>query len=187
MKIVSLHSAIVGTIALIVLCATAQAQQTSIANIPPPLSGSTYVTFGDILPATRGGTPGSGGGTTYGLVAGWGGVCANGQYVNTITAQGVPTCTAPYISNSTTFTVASGCGTVGSVTGGGTTGSFTAGQTGCIPVINLPTAPHGWYCSAHDITHSADAFVQTATSTTSCTVSATVTSSDLVVFNAVGY
>lgn len=171
----------------ILLCATAQAQQVSIADIAPPLSGSPYVTFGDILPATRGGTPGAGGGTTYGLVAGWGGVCANGKYVNIISPQGVPTCTAPYISNSTTFTIASGCGSVGSITGGGTTGSFTAGQTSCVPVINLPTAPNGWFCSAHDITNPSDTFMQTAKSATSCTLSATVSSSDVIVFNAVGY
>lgn len=171
------------------LIPSAQAQQTSIANIAPPGSGqgSVYITYGDIVPSTRGGTPGMGGGTTFGLLAGWGGTCTAGQYVSSISQQGVPTCGTPYISNSTTFTVASGCGSVGSVTGGGTTGSFTAGQSSCIPVINLPTATNGWFCEAHDITHPSDAFLQTAKTTTSCTLSATVTSGDLIVFNAVGY
>lgn len=172
---------------LVLLCVNVQAQQVSIANISPPLSGSPLLSYGDIVAATRGGTPGFGGGTTYGLIAGWGGVCPNGQYTNTISAQGVPTCTLPTISNSTTFTIASGCGSTTSLTGGGTTGSFVVGQTSCIPVITLPTAPNGWWCSAHDITHSADTFTQTAKSTTSCTLSATVSASDVVVFHAEGY
>jgi hypothetical protein len=92
-----------------------------------------------------------------------------------------------HISNGTTFTIASGCGTPGSLTGGATTGSFTAGQAACAPVINLPTAPNGWWCSANDITHPADAFTQTAKSTTSCTLSATVTSADVIVFHAEAY
>ena len=86
-----------------------------------------------------------------------------------------------------TFTIASGCGTPGSLTGTPTTGSFTAGQTSCSPVINLPTAAHGWWCNAVDITHPADLFTQTAKSTTSCTLSATVTSADVILFNATPY
>lgn len=92
-----------------------------------------------------------------------------------------------HISNGTTFTIASGCGTPGSLTGGATTGSFTAGQAACAPVINLPTAPNGWWCGANDITHPADAFTQTAKSTTSCTLSATVTSADVIVFHSEAY
>lgn len=91
------------------------------------------------------------------------------------------------ISNGTTFTVASGCGTVGSVTGGATVGSFTAGQTGCAPVLTLPTAPHGWICHVKDLTTPADAFTQSATTTTSCTSSATVTNGDTILFDAIGY
>lgn len=85
------------------------------------------------------------------------------------------------------FSVTSGCGTVGSVTGQATTGSFTAGQTSCVPVIALPTAPNGWVCTASDITNTANLFKQTAKSTTSCTMSSTVTSADVIVFNAMPY
>ncbi len=91
------------------------------------------------------------------------------------------------ISLGATFTIASGCGSVGSLTGGPVTGSFTAGQASCIPVITLPSAPNGWFCEARDITHTADLFVQTASTTTSCTISATVSSSDVIIFNAQGY
>lgn len=91
------------------------------------------------------------------------------------------------LAGGTTFTVASGCGTVAAVTGGATTGSFTAGATSCAPVINLPTAPNGWFCQANDITHPADLFTQTAKSVNSCTLSATVTASDVIVFHAEGY
>lgn len=85
------------------------------------------------------------------------------------------------------FTVASGCGTTGSLTGGTTSGSFTAGATGCAPVITLPTAKHGWICRANDLTTTADLLVQTAKTTTSCTVSGTVSSSDVILFFAVPY
>ncbi|MFZ0271009.1 MAG: hypothetical protein WAL34_04080 [Acidobacteriaceae bacterium] len=91
------------------------------------------------------------------------------------------------IHGGTTFSVASGCGTVGSKTGGATAGSFTAGQASCLPVLSLPTAPNGWRCSANDLTHPSDAFTQTASSATSCTLSATVTSGDTVQFEAQGY
>ena len=73
-----------------------------------------------------------------------------------------------HISNGTTFTIASGCGTPTTLTGGATTGSFKAGQTACAPVITLPTAPHGWWCQAWDITTTADTLKMTADTTASC-------------------
>jgi fibronectin-binding autotransporter adhesin len=89
-----------------------------------------------------------------------------------------------HISNGTTFTIASGCGTPTSLTGGATTGSFAAGQTACAPVITLPTATNGWWCSAWDITTTADTLKMTADTTTSCTLSGTVVASDVIVFHA---
>ena len=90
-----------------------------------------------------------------------------------------------------TFTIASGCGSGGtapsSLTGGAATGSFVSNTTGCVPVITLPTAAHGWWCSAVDLTHTGDTFIQTATSTASCTISSTVTSGDTVLFHAEAY
>jgi hypothetical protein len=95
-----------------------------------------------------------------------------------VTAQGV-------IATGTT-SIGTGCGTVGSVTGGRTTGSFTAGQTSCSPVINLPTAPNGWWCDAKDVTNGIN-FTQINKSTASCVVSATVTNGDVIVFHAEAY
>jgi hypothetical protein len=95
--------------------------------------------------------------------------------------------TNSHISGGATFTIASGCGTPTALTGGATAGSFvTSSSAECTAVINLPTAPQGWVCYASDITHPV-VFKQTANSTTTCTVSASVTASDVVVFSATGY
>lgn len=91
------------------------------------------------------------------------------------------------IANGTPFVVASGCGTTGAVSGGTTAGSFTAGATSCVPVITLPNAPHGWICKANDLTNPGDVFTQTGSSVTSCTMSATVTSSDNILLEARGF
>lgn len=98
----------------------------------------------------------------------------------------VPADLPPQISTGTTFTIASGCATVSALTGGPNAGSFSTTATTCTPVINLPTAPHGWYCQASDITHPVN-FTQTATSVNSCTVTATTISGDVIVFEAIGY
>jgi len=91
------------------------------------------------------------------------------------------------ISAGTTFTITSGCATVSALTGGPTTGSFATTTTGtCAAVLALPTAPHGWQCTANDITHPV-VFTQTATGAATCTVSGTTTSGDTIIFEAVGY
>lgn len=93
-----------------------------------------------------------------------------------------------YESDGTTFTIASGCGSPGSLVGGGTAGSFTAGQTACAPVLTFShTAPHGWSCYASDITHPTDYMPQSAYTATSCTVTGTVSSSDTIVFHAIAF
>lgn len=101
-----IHQAAI-VLAAFLLVDPAFAQQVSIANIAPPNSGqgSPFITYGDILPATRGGTPGTGGGTTFGLIAGWGGTCGAGQFVNTINSQGVPSCTAMSLGSQAANTV----------------------------------------------------------------------------------
>jgi hypothetical protein len=113
--------------------------------------------------------------------------CYATQWVyNTVEAKAIMSGGPIYSNNGglVPITVGAGCGTVASVNGGFSNGSsavvsFTAGQTSCIPVItsNL-TAPHGWDCSAHDVTTPADTLTQTASTTTSCTVSGTVAASD---------
>lgn len=99
---------------------------------------------------------------------------------------------AGYISVGTKFTTSGGCGeTSGTTTGGATAGKFqTSGTTSCSTVITLPTAPHGWSCTAIDLTTSADAVNphQTATTTTSATItSGTIVGSDVIQFSCVGY
>lgn len=95
--------------------------------------------------------------------------------------------------NPVTPTLSAGCGTITGQNGGfsnGTTGelTFAAGQTSCIPVITTNmTAPHGWDCTAKDLTTPADTFTQTASSTTSCTVSGTVVSSDVILVRMTPY
>lgn len=89
------------------------------------------------------------------------------------------------IAGGTKFT-ASGCANSATV-GGATAGQFTSGTTGaCAVTITLPTAPNGWTCYATDLTTTAN-FTQTASSTTSCGVTGTTTTSDVVHFMAIGY
>jgi hypothetical protein len=73
---------------------------------------------------------------------------------------------------------------LGPVTVGG--GSLSAGATGtCTVALTLPAVIHGWSCSASDVT-SQIAFIQTARSTTGCTVSAAATSGDIISLTLVG-
>lgn len=89
------------------------------------------------------------------------------------------------------YSIASGCGTgassPASLYGNSTAGSFVSNVTSCAPVFTLPAAPNGWVCHAHDLTNTGDALVQTASTTTSCTESGTVSTSDVIQFNAVPY
>lgn len=96
------------------------------------------------------------------------------------------------IDAGTTFTLGTGtgaCATTSTLTGGTSIGKFTCtGTAGAStqPIV-LPTAPHGWACYASDIT-SGVSWAQSATSTTGCTVKGAIaTTSDAVVFAAVGY
>jgi hypothetical protein len=98
---------------------------------------------------------------------------------------GIQSCTA------TKFTI-SGC-SAGSTLGGATAGSFASGTTGtCTVVITLNgatgiTAPNGWSCDVHNLTNPINLPGQTATSTTTATVSGTTTSGDVLQFKCVGY
>lgn len=82
--------------------------------------------------------------------------------------------------------VAAGCANSATV-GGATAGQYTSGTTGaCTVTITLPTAPNGWTCSGSDI-NTGTALGQNASSTTSCGVTVTTTSGDIVHFMAIGY
>jgi hypothetical protein len=95
-------------------------------------------------------------------------------------------------SGGTTFTLGTGtgaCATTSTLTGGAIAGSFlctgTAGAS--TQPITLPTAAHGWACVASDVT-SGVAWAQSATSATGCTIKGAIaTTSDVVVFSAMGY
>lgn len=88
------------------------------------------------------------------------------------------------VAGGTPFVVTSGCGTTGAVVGGTMAGSFTAGQTSCVPVITPGfTAPHGFKCGGKDLTTPADTLNQTASSTTTCTLSGTVVNADTILID----
>jgi len=95
-------------------------------------------------------------------------------------------------STGTKFTI-SGC-SAGTTVGGASAGQFASGTTGtCTVVITMNgatglTATNGWACHAVDISAAAPILLpQTATSTTTCTISGTTTSGDTIVFMAMAY
>jgi hypothetical protein len=89
------------------------------------------------------------------------------------------------IAGGTTFT-ASGCASSGLV-GGAFAGKITSGITGtCTIVIALSTAPNGWSCYASDLTN-ANTFRQSASTTTTCTITGTTTANDTINFAAVAF
>lgn len=93
--------------------------------------------------------------------------------------------TVAYISAGTTFG-ASGC-SVGTLVGGVAAGRFTSGTTGaCSVTVTLPTAPNGWACAASNQT-TANLIRQSASTTTSCTITGTTVSGDVISFQAMGY
>jgi hypothetical protein len=98
---------------------------------------------------------------------------------------------AAYISGGTTFTI-SGCSAT-TPTGGASAGSFLSGTTGaCTVVITLNgatgiTAPNGWTCLASDLTTPANLISQSASSTTTCTVTGTTVTGDKIQFMAMAF
>lgn len=98
---------------------------------------------------------------------------------------------ASVISAATKFTT-SGC-SVSATTGGATAGTYTSGTTGtCTVVITMNgatglTAPNGWACTASDRTTAADVQQNTASSTTTATISGPTLSGDVISFQCLGY
>jgi hypothetical protein len=82
----------------------------------------------------------------------------------------------------------SGC-TAGTQTGGNTIGKYSSGTTGtCTVVLTFAfTAANGWSCRANDITTPADVQNQTATTTTTATISGTTVTADVVNFACFAY
>jgi hypothetical protein len=86
--------------------------------------------------------------------------------------------------------VATGTCTITTQTGGPTAGSFIASGScaaGTVILTFLTAAPHGWSCSAHDLTTPADAMNETAFGTTSVTLTGTMAASDEVTFQCQGF
>lgn len=131
-------------------------------------SGASQIAFGTIANAAFG---------TYGEVA----KLTNGGLFTTRAFQ----------SYGTKFTI-SGC-SAGTTVGGAAAGSFASGTTGaCTVVITLNgatglTATNGWVCIANNRTTPANLISQSASSTTTCTVTGTTVSGDVIGFMAMAY
>jgi len=81
----------------------------------------------------------------------------------------------------------SGC-TLSANTGGGFAGQFTAGALSCTVTITPgTTAAHGWSCWANDMTTPANLFKQSATSTTTATITGTAVLNDVINYGCIGY
>ena len=98
----------------------------------------------------------------------------------------------PFLTASGSVPTLSGtgaCSTTGTQKGGSWAGQFSCtGSTGASTVTITPgtTAPNGWVCSARDQTGEVT-LTQTANSSTSCTLSGTITTNDILVFLAIAY
>lgn len=91
------------------------------------------------------------------------------------------------VSSAGTKFTAAGCSNSTTV-GGAIAGSFVSGTTGtCTVVITLPTATNGWVCRADDLTTPANFIGQSASSTTSCTITGTTVTGDVLNFSAIGF
>lgn len=82
----------------------------------------------------------------------------------------------------------SGC-SYSSQVGGEWAGSFKSGTTGTCTVTISPgiTAPNGWYCDAKDVTTTSNSMNETGYTTTTCTISGTTASSDVILWKAVAF
>jgi hypothetical protein len=81
----------------------------------------------------------------------------------------------------------SGTCSAGAQVGGNTADTFKASaacSAGTVILTFATTAPNGWVCGAHDMTTPANSMNQTASSTTTCTLTGTMASADVVAFDA---
>lgn len=139
------------------------------------------------------------GGTFYGrFLSDNCGSATDWLHVNGGQAAGITSVTFPagylgpqgVVSLGTKFTI-TGC-TAGTTNGGATAGTFVSGTTGtCTVVITMNgatglTAPNGWSCWVNDET-TANLMRQTASSTTTATVSGTTIANDAIIFGCMGF
>lgn len=94
-----------------------------------------------------------------------------------------------YVSTGSAPVLSSGSCTGTSWTGGSTAGTFAAPlcAAGTIVLSGLPTAPNGYTCVAQDQTTPADTLKQTANSATSCTLTGTTASADVIAIAAMAW
>ncbi len=97
--------------------------------------------------------------------------------------------TSGIVQSAGTKPTISGCGTPTTQTGGAFAGTFTALATSCTAVLTFTlAATNGWYCPiANDLTTTTDSLHQTASSTTTATLSGTVVSGDVINFGCTAY
>lgn len=95
------------------------------------------------------------------------------------------------ISAGTKFTL-SGC-SADTTVGGAIAGKFTSHTTGtCTVVLTLNgatglTAPNGWHCHADNLTTPANLISESASTATTCTVTGTTVTGDVISFSAMGF
>jgi len=96
---------------------------------------------------------------------------------------------ASFISGGSHPTGTTGTCTASGFTGGSAAGTFSAAvcSGGIFILSGLPTAPNGYVCIAQDQTTSTDTLKQTASSSTSCTLTSTTAASDVVAFQAIAF
>ena len=96
---------------------------------------------------------------------------------------------AAYFSGGSSPTLTTGTCSGSSAVGGSTAGTFSAAacSAGTYILSGLPTAPNGYFCSAVDHTTPLDTLSNTASTTTSCTLTGATASADVIAFQAMGY
>lgn len=94
-------------------------------------------------------------------------------------------------STGTTYTLSTNTCSGTSLVGGATAGTFVSGTTGtCTVVVTMgssATAPTGWHCTANDRTTVADVISQTASTTTTASLSGPTLTNDIIAFSCIGY
>jgi hypothetical protein len=93
------------------------------------------------------------------------------------------------LSGGTKPTLTTGSCSGSSAAGGATAGTFVAAActAGTYILSGLPAAPVGYVCDAHDQTTSADLLNQTASSTTSVTLTGTTLANDVIAYKCIGF
>ena len=114
---------------------------------------------------------------------------AHYTYVGNVDPSTVADVHSGAISNGGSPVLTTGACHGSSATGGLTAGTFTAAVCSSSNYIisGLPAAPNGWNCVAEDRSVATDLLVQSASTTTSATLSGTTASGNVIQFSCQGY